>query len=183
MTVTPHIKPEFSRCLVLDRLAGGTVVEELAASEAEREALAERFRLGGLNSLSARVSARRPGNGPLVRVEGHFVAEVVQTCVITLEAVHNRVDESFVQLFTLEAGGADREVVVSAEDEDAPEPLTGDTLDLGEAVAEQLSLALDPYPRAPGATFEGATFGRAGDAEEEEVANPFAVLRELKRGS
>ena len=183
MTVTPHIKTEFSRCLALDRLASGTVVEELAASSAELEALAERFELAGLDSLSARVSVRRPGNGPLVRIEGRFVAEVVQTCVVTLEAVHNRVDESFVQLFTLEAGDADREVVVSAEDEDAPEPLTGETLDLGEAVAEQLSLALDPYPRAPGASFEGATFGRADKVEEDEAANPFAVLRELKRGS
>lgn len=182
MTVTPHIKAEFSRCLALDRLASGTVVEELTANATEREALARRFELAGLDSLTARVSARRPGNGPLIRVEGHLVAEVVQTCVVSLETVHNRLDETFVQLFTLEAGGADREVVISAEDEDAPEPLTGDALDLGEAVAEQLSLALDPYPRAPGATFEGAAFGRPDDDADDEAANPFAVLRELKRG-
>jgi hypothetical protein len=35
------------------------------------------------------------------------------------------------------------------------EPFEGDAIDIGEAVAQQLALALDPYPRAPGASLEG----------------------------
>ncbi len=159
-------------------MASGTVVEEIVASEQERAALAKRFGLKALDMLQGRVTARRPGHGPLIRIEGHFVADVVQTCVVTLEPVRNRVEESFVQLFTLEPWDEEREVVISPHDEDAPEPLTGESIDLGEVVAEQLALALDPYPRAPGVAFEGASFG---GAEESEESHPFAVLRELKR--
>lgn len=32
---------------------------------------------------------------------------------------------------------------------DEPEPLEGTILDLGEIVAEELALSLDPYPRGP----------------------------------
>ena len=45
------------------------------------------------------------------------------------------------------------EAVLSAQ-ADAPEPLSGNLLDVGEIVAEQLSLAADPYPRRPGAKLE-----------------------------
>jgi hypothetical protein len=48
-------------------------------------------------------------------------------------------------------------------------------LDLGEAVAQQLAVALDPYPRAPGATISGVP-GRTGVA-----GRAFAVLETLKR--
>lgn len=180
MTVTPHVEVEFPRPLAIDRLAPGAVVEDLVANADECAALAERFGLVALDGLSGRVSVRRPADGPLVRVEGRVVAEVVQSCVITLEPVRRRVEESFVQLFTLKPGAGEREVVISPEDEDAPEPLTGDSLDLGEVLAEQLALALEPYPRAPGAVFEGASYGgRAGGGSEED--NPFAVLHRLKR--
>ena len=47
------------------------------------------------------------------------------------------------------------------------------TLDLGEAAAEQLALALDPYPRAPDAVMP--------DISDEQAAHPFAALERLRR--
>jgi hypothetical protein len=53
----------------------------------------------------------------------------------------------------------------------------GETLDLGEALAEQLALALDPYPRAP-----GASLAAAEDEEDESPARgPFAGLAPLRK--
>jgi hypothetical protein len=56
--------------------------------------------------------------------------------------------------------------------------------DLGEAVAEQLALALDPYPRAPGAELpaEAAEAGsEEGEATAPGPAAPFAALAGLRR--
>jgi hypothetical protein len=44
----------------------------------------------------------------------------------------------------------------SSEDEWAFEPLAGDAIDIGEAVAQEFSLALPPFPRSPGASVEAA---------------------------
>ena len=46
-------------------------------------------------------------------------------------------------------------------------------LDLGEAAAEQLALALDPYPRAPDAVLP--------DIPDEPEVLPFATLASLRR--
>ena len=64
-----------------------------------------------------------------------------------------------------------------AEDDDpeAPDdiPYGGGSIDLGEAAAEQLALALDPYPRRPGAVLAETT--AAADR------SPFAALARLQR--
>jgi hypothetical protein len=54
-------------------------------------------------------------------------------------------------------------------------------VDLGDAVAETLSLSLDPYPRAPQAE---AVLREAGVKSEEEVApaSPLAGLKDLLEG-
>jgi hypothetical protein len=63
-------------------------------------------------------------------------------------------------------------------DPDAPDPpelLVGNTLDVGEAIAEHLALALEPYPRAPGAEFQ--ILAEAEPVEAEKRPNPFAILQ------
>lgn len=180
MTQESGESPEFSRKLRLDKLAAGPVERALEAGGSERAALAARFGLVGLDRLTGKLRVSRPMDSPIVRVEGEFAARVTQTCVVTLEAFAAEVGEAFVQLYTLDPAAADEgEVFVAVDDDDTPEPLAGDALDLGEVLAEQLALALDPHPRAPGARFEGASFG-SGPETPEAADNPFAVLRHLK---
>ena len=59
-----------------------------------------------------------------------------------------------------------------------PEPLTGGSVDIGKAVTEQLALELDPFPRAPGARFEGFVGSRRESCDDE--GGPFAGLARLK---
>ena len=63
------------------------------------------------------------------------------------------------------------------EDPDAPDeiPYAGNALDLGEAAAEQLALALDPYPHKPGVAPVEA------DPEADMQPNPFAALTRLRQ--
>ena len=70
---------------------------------------------------------------------------------------------------------------LDAEAAEAPEPAPGGWIDLGELAAEQLGLALDPYPRKPDA--EVPAEWKAEPVEEPVAAerpNPFAILEKLK---
>jgi uncharacterized metal-binding protein YceD (DUF177 family) len=147
---------EFCRRIELDRLGASETTVDIAASAAERVALARRFALLALDRLEAQVTlVRLPGG--LLRLSAALSADVVQECVATLEPVPSRVDERFMLLYGA-AQDETGEVMLSGEAE-LVEPLTGAALDIGEAVAQQLSLALDPFPRAPGPAAAAAETG------------------------
>jgi uncharacterized metal-binding protein YceD (DUF177 family) len=115
-------------------------------------------------------------------VHGRFEADLVQACVVTLEPVPAQLAAAFTVSFGVapEASGADEggEVVVSVEGEDPPEAIVEGRIDLGEVVAQQLAVAIDPYPRSPAAA-------AAGSAEPEGEAgrkpSPFAGLAAWRR--
>jgi len=162
---------EFSRPVALDRLAPGETVYDIAADPGERAALARRFALVALERLEARVRLMRLA-GDLVRLSADLSAEVAQECVVSLEKLTSRVEESFTLLYA-EGQDASSEVVLSGAAE-LVEPVEGGVIDIGEAVAQQLSLALDPFPRAAGTEApEGAT-STAG-------VSPFAALSRWKQ--
>src|SRR5215470_12809950 len=178
-------KSEIERIVDLDRMGAGGTALDIVASDSERAALAKRFGFLGLPALSARVTVdRRPGDR--VVVEGRLRGRLVQACVLTLDPVGQDLDDTFRIVFKrdladerdLESG----ETVLSAQ-ADAPEPLSGNLLDVGEIVAEQLSLAADPYPRRPGAKLEDVLpkprqGGRKGQPEHRR--HPFAGLAALR---
>jgi len=156
--------------------ANGHPVSYAADAEARTE-LADRFGLRDVSELTLEGRLKEESDGSYT-FRGTISAKVVQTCVVTLDPVENEVEEPislrFVSEERLEAPA--REVMVDAEEEEETEPLPGDVIDLGEAVAEQFGVALDPYPRKPGAVM---TPGR--DQDDTGPGNPFAVLRNLGR--
>ena len=147
MTDSTHL--EFSRPVLLARLGAEPYRQEIVASEAERAALAQRFGLVALDRLSAEVELRRR-NTDLFELRATFGAEFAQSCIITLDPVAASVSESFGLLYgPPEAEG--RAAGGSVEDDITFEPLAGNAIDIGEAVAQQFSLALPPFPRVPNA--------------------------------
>ena len=176
---------EFSRPLAVDRIAGSPSQVEIEADAAERAALAERFGLMSLDRFSARFSVRRLRKD-LIRVKGRITAGVVQACVVSLEPVPGEIDEEFELDFLEGHGGRPEddagEIELDAEAADGPEPLAGPEIDLGEVAAEQLGLAIDPYPRRAGAEVP-AEWATEPDPEPvpAEKVNPFAALGKLKK--
>jgi uncharacterized metal-binding protein YceD (DUF177 family) len=173
-------KSEFSRPVPLQDLGETEFSRDIEATAAERAALAERLGLLSLDRLTAESRLRREGGG-LVRVEGSFQASLTQACVVTLEPVASDLAGSFSLLYSEDpdAAASAGEVLVELDQEDPPDPVPPGGIDLGEAVAEQLALALDPYPRV-----EGAEFQRSGGGDDrsgpESGNSPFAVLESLK---
>jgi uncharacterized metal-binding protein YceD (DUF177 family) len=178
-------KSEIERIVDIDRMGSNGTALEIAASESERLALAKRFGFLALPAFSARVTVdRRPG-GQVV-VEGRLRGRIVQACILTLDPVTQDLDETFRIVFKQdlaeERDPESGEALVSAQ-ADAPEPLTGSLVDVGEIVAEQLSLAADPYPRKQGVKLEDVLpkprrEGRAG--RHEQRRHPFAGLAALR---
>lgn len=159
--------PEFSRPVPVGDLQDEPRTYALAAGEAECASLAKRFGLLGLSHLTARVEARRLASGDVL-ASGTLTARVSQACVVTLVPVASEVETSFRRRYV--AGEADQDLAVDDEDRD---PLVGEAVDIGELVAQEFGLALDPYTRAPGAMAETGPVAAGRES-------PFAVLRQRR---
>jgi uncharacterized metal-binding protein YceD (DUF177 family) len=168
------MNPEFSRSFRLDEIGTTTRSVTIEADEAERAALAARFDLLGIERLQAVADLTR--NGEVITASGQLNAEVTQACVASGEPVPAKVNERFAFSFVPEPTELGPEEVELAEpDLDAME-YQGSAIDLGEAVAQTLVLAIDPFPRASGADDKLRAAGVVG----EEDLSPFAMLKALK---
>ncbi|MCA3277398.1 MAG: DUF177 domain-containing protein [Roseomonas sp.] len=165
--------PEFSRRQLLTDPPQAGVGEVLEATPLECAALAERFGIQALRHFSARFT-RKPYPGGGLLLIGRIRAEAMQLCVVSLEPVTEHLDKPFC-LVVLPPEAA------PSEDPDGPDEIETDAtghFDLGEALAEELSLSLNPYPRADGAHLPVGL----DDAPEEALRNPFAKLALLRGG-
>ncbi|MCW5729996.1 MAG: DUF177 domain-containing protein [Alphaproteobacteria bacterium] len=178
----PAPKAEFSRLVEVDRLGEDGLRLSILADEAERRALAQRFGLIALDELRADIEVSRPIAGGPVRAVLDWKARVVQACVVTLEPVPASLADRAVLLYAEDASGeaaAGAELELDFAEEDPPDPIVEGRIDLGEAAAEQLALALDPYPRRPGARLPSEPAGEEGSGAGDR-ATPFSVLAKLQ---
>lgn len=160
--------PEFSRRVPLARLGPEPFRQEIEASKAECTALARRFGLLAIDRLAADVELRRQAPDRIL-LRATFDAEFVQSCVVTLDPVAGAVSEHFALLYgppELEESG-----VGGIDDDAAFEPLVGEAIDIGEAVAQEFVLALPTFPRSAEADNTAAP-----PAED---SGPFAELARL----
>jgi uncharacterized metal-binding protein YceD (DUF177 family) len=165
------------------RLPAKGMPVRIAADEDQRAALAAAHNLQAVESFEADLLVRawkRDG----VRVEGTVSADVVQTCVVTLEPLHAHVEAPVSAVFVPEGSPLARadheggEIVVDAEADDLPETFTGGRIDAGALAEEFLALSLDPYPRKPGVALEAVA---VEEPEEEKPAGPLSeALRKLR---
>src|ERR1700719_4639101 len=120
--------PEFTRPVEVNRLPSGEGVYDLAATPAERAALARRFDLLALDRLEAQARLT-PLPGGLLRLSAALSADLVQACVVTLEPVPARIDDQFSLLFR---PGIEEKAVVLSGAAELIEPLSAGILDIGE---------------------------------------------------
>lgn len=172
---------ELERLIKVKGLPGEPIVVE--ADAGERAALALRFGLAGIDSLHAEVDVEQRGSA--IRATGTLRAAIRQACAISGEDFPTQIEEvldlRFVEQGTLDpAIDEDGEIEVELEADDCDEiEYSGDTFDLGEAVAQTLGLAIDPYAEGPEAD---AARKKAGITREGEQEGPLAdMLRGLSK--
>lgn len=158
--------PEFHRPVSLDRIGSSGLDMTVEATPAECAALAVRMQLPAVLALSCDFHLIREGRDTVL-ARGVLRARITQTCVVSLEDFDAPLEEVF-QVRFVPSGEETDDIDPEAEDEI---PFEGNTIDLGETAAEQLGLALDPYPRMPGVEMP--------EIEDEPQPHPFAALRRL----
>ena len=167
--------PEFSRPIRVDTLGEAPREIRIEAEPGERSALARRFALPAIDRLSAELTLVRRGSE--IGAKGRLEAAVTQACVATALPVEAKVDEAFELVFRPQPQAAEPDAEVELGESDMDVVFyDGAAIDVGEAVAETLSLSLDPYPRVPDAE---EVLRQAGVKNEEE-AGPFGALASLR---
>lgn len=123
------------------------------------------------------VTLKRDGK---VHVEGRVRARIGQICVVTLDPIETEIDEPIDQIFAPPeqvpqlSDTVDDDGESDADVPDPPEPIVNGQIDLARLATDALFLAIDPYPRKP-----GAVFAQAVEAPQPDE-HPFAALKVLK---
>ena len=160
--------PELHRPLPIERIGAEGHAVTVTATKAECATLALRMGLPAIRSVVCEFRLRREADAA-ISAQGRLRARLTQTCIVSLDDFAVTVAEDFRVRF-VPAG----EEVDDGDPESADElGYEGVTIDLGEATAEQLGLALDPYPRKPDAALP--------EAEPETKPHPFAALAALRK--
>lgn len=171
------VAPEFSRPERIDTIGERARRVAIEATPDERTALAQRFGLAALDALSADFEVRREAAG--ITVTGRVRGAVTQHCVVTGDPVPAVIDEMVALRFVPEDQlGAGEEIEIEG---DALDTIgyAGGAIDLGEAAAETLALALDPFPRSPAAAQVLRDAGVLSEEEAAQANSPFAALKGL----
>lgn len=165
-------------------LPGNGLPVALRPDEAERAQIASACGVRGFGRLEADLTLKRWRRDG-VELRGEIRAIVLQDCVITLEPLENEIREEVLMTFLPENSRLSRrqdestgELVLDPEGPDLPESFSGETIDLWPVVVECLVLAIDPFPRAPGAALDQGDIGQEAQSREE---SPFSALKALKK--
>ncbi len=160
--------PELLRCLSIAELSPAErQAEKIHVDKVECVAIAKRLDILSIENMTIDLELFRDLTGD-VNLVGRIDADIVQACVVTLEPVAQHIDAPIYQRFSARAEEDE------GDDEDPVEPIVEDAIEVGDVIVQNLSLALDPYPRAPGAEFEEV------DDEAGKPTGPFAVLAALR---
>ncbi len=170
--------PGFSYTVAREDVSDDGLEITLKAERETRDILAARYDLLALEEFNARLVIE-PWRKKGIKVAGTLHAVLEQACIVTLDPVPARLDSEFTLLYLPEdvSGRRAMEVAVDPLAEEPPDPLPIEGVDLGEAVAEQLALILDPYPRRDGAQLVAT---ESSDDGSEKKPNPFEILKNLK---
>ncbi len=174
------VRGAWREVVTLAEIQRGPVRRTLKADEAARGRVAKALGLDDLLSLEAELRASPWLDG--AQIDGRWRARLRQTCGVTLEPFDSNLDGAIhvraLPQGSAALGGPDEaggELDLDPESDDPPDVLEGDRIDLGAYVVEDLSLAIDPFPRKPGVEFAAP--------EQPGEPSPFAVLAKLKGGT
>jgi len=151
-------------------LAGDKVV--IVPSQDERARIALWASVDAVEAFEARIELKKITRAHYV-FDAVLDADIVQSCVVTLDPVRSHVARAFTrELFLTQTKSLDTDVA-PLDEEEGREEIASLRYDLAAPVLEELVLAIDPYPRATGVEFQPPV-------EEGKPEHPFAALKKLK---
>jgi hypothetical protein len=145
---------------------------EIVANGDDLARLARWARVDTVRAFGARVELCRLSRTRF-SLEAELEADIVQSCVVTLDPVATHIARHVTRElhFSPRPRAEGGELTLSAGAEDVPEDIASLDYDLAAPLLEELLLAIDPYPRKEGVTFEPPV------QPAEPPESPFAVLK------
>ena len=182
-----NAKPEFSFLVNCNKLQDTGKTFEIEANAQECQALAKRLDLLSLHRLKLKAFVSRQ-SADVVKLQCNFSAVFMQKCVVSLKPLKKNIDCKFERIYSLrlidcfgdESEPQDEYIQTLEDVQDPPDPIIDGCFNLGECVAEQLSLEIDPFPRSANVSFDGFSSSQ-GEWSNENNTSPFAALEQLKR--
>lgn len=184
-----NIENEFSRLVNLELITKKSIEDQVEATTEECKKLATRFDIVKVDYLNAKYILKKQSQKDvgdyLLTVK--MKAEIIQECVVTLAELKEIIDEEFTIIFqrALDVNNEaehQKEIEFDVEERDV-EIIKNMEVDIGEYVAEYLSLSMNPYPRKSDIK-EGELSYELLDENEARVdaqkKNPFNVLKDIK---
>jgi uncharacterized metal-binding protein YceD (DUF177 family) len=173
-----HVEPPFERVYDLGGLGRAGDGLTIALNEESRARLAKWADIEAVDKYEAAVSLRRLSANRF-EYQARLVADIVQSCVVTLEPVNSHIEREFSRELHFQEHSPRSEphaeaLTIAAADDEAPEEIESLEFDVAKPLLEEFCLSIDPYPRAPGVAF-------APPATHEPASeSPFAALKSLK---
>jgi len=160
--------PEFSFIVDLDKLLSGEKRFTLFAGKVECAKIAKRLDVPAVESLEGAVALSATRTEIIAR--GRVAAALTRQCVASLERMDEHIGEAFEVVFSRtppeNPAGFSEEALAKL-----PETHLGGSFDIGELLVQQLSLAMDPFPRKKDAQSLAETYGAGAES------SPFDVLK------
>ncbi len=174
-TPSPQLQPELSKIIKLSDIGGTALTGQIVADNDQLKALAKRFDLPSIEAITA--DYRLEAKEHEIKFTGNIQSDLHQACAISGEPFPVQITEAFNIVFEEknDTPPSEEEIELAPEDCDVIE-YEAAQIDLGEAIAQTLYLALDPYPRGPDADSVAEKKG----LKSEEEAGPFGALAALK---
>ena len=161
---------EFSHQIMLDDLPKGGRHFKLEASEQERSAAASRLGVLAVDALGGEIKV--VASRKRFDLSGRVVARLRRECVASLEEIEEAIDETFEVSYLRKSAEEFEDEEISL---DTPEFHDEPQFDLGDFLVQQVSLAMDPFPRKAGVKSLAVEFG------EDSELSPFAQALEEAR--
>ena len=166
--------PEFSRPVDI-RETGEA--HQIVADEGERAALARRLAIRSIERFEASIALESAGEAILAT--GTINAAITQSCAVSDDDLAQSIEEDLALRFVPEAAlpayDPDAEIELTAQELDDI-PYAGTSIDIGEAAAQTLALAIDPYAVGDGAEAARQRHNLAAEGQED------GPLADLLRG-
>lgn len=165
--------------IAVEQIPDTGVERSIVADAAQLAAIAEVGGLRAVHSAKAEFTLQ-PMRDSHVQVTGRVTARIGQVCVVSLDDMDSDIDEQIDIVFAPPskippmASTIDDSADDDTEIPDPPEPIDDGVIDIGRVATDALFLAVDPYPRKPGAKLDLP----AEEADPEE--HPFAALKALQ---
>jgi uncharacterized metal-binding protein YceD (DUF177 family) len=193
MSNTELSEQEWSHFFDIRDLKDGKTKITIEASEEELHDMARRLGVLSIQRAKADLVFDQKQGGRTIHVNGKFEVKITQNCVVTLEDFESVIKDSVVGWFADKAASVsfaaakrEKEAAVSrgevemVDEEEDPEPIIDNVIDLGELVTQHISLAIPPYPHKEGVKYENGDDNIQIDDKSPLRRNPFEALKDWK---